>query len=135
MSSITQRPWLKYLIGAIAVVVFLVLVWLDTRSKWIADRDQTRAWILTHAGTIIDGTSVPPAPRAAPWSLRICGESGVASITIDELKMRQHLPSTEDRDPRLAARRVQRLFPEADVRIRNLQRNEEPFLEESPSRD
>jgi len=129
MSETARRPWLRYLVGAIAVTVFVGLIWLDTRSKWIADRDRARTWIWSHAGSINDETSVPPSPRPAPWSLRIRGETGVASIKIDELKMRQKLPSSGDRDPRLAARWLQRLFPEADVRIRDVSGIETPYLE------
>jgi hypothetical protein len=135
MNETVKRPWLRYLVGAVAVAVFVALLWLDTRSKWIADRDRMRTWIWSHAGSIDDETSVPPDPRPAPWSLRICGETGVASITIDERKMMQKLPLSEDRDPRLAGRRAQRLFPEADVRIRNVLGLETPLLESPPARD
>lgn len=135
MIEAAKRPWLKYLFGTIAVMVLVGLVWLDTRSKWIADRDRARTWIWSHAGSMIDETSEPPSPRPAPWSLQICGESGVASITVDELKMRRQLPSSVDRDPRLAARRVQRLFPEAEVRIRDLKGTETPYFEPPTVRD
>ncbi len=119
-----KRRWLKVLLGLTAGAVFVVLVWLDTRSKWIADRDQARTWIWSHAGSIDDETSVPSAPMPAPWSLRVCGETGVATIEIDELKMIQKLPASAERDPTIAARRMQRLFPEATVRIRDLQGRE-----------
>ena len=127
MSQIATRRWLRIAIGLAAGAVFVVLVWLDTRSKWIADREQARTWIWSHAGSIEDETSVPPAPMPAPWSLRICGETGVAAIKIDAVKMIRKLPASDDRDPQLAARRVQRLFPEATVWIRDLQGQETKF--------
>jgi hypothetical protein len=135
MNKTAKRRWLRYLVGTIAVAVFVGFIWLDTRSKWIADRDRARTWISSHAGEIFDETSVPPSPRPAPWSLRVCGEAGVASITIDERKMMKQLPSSGERDPQLAARRVQRLFPEADVRIRSVLGLEAPFSERPPARD
>jgi hypothetical protein len=128
MNRTAKRRWLRILVGLIVGVVLVLLVWLDTRSKWIAERNQARTWIWSHAGSIDDETSSPPAPMPAPWSLRIRGETGVAAIEIDELKMIQQLPSSEDRDPQSAARRVQRLFPEARVRIRDLQGRETTLL-------
>ena len=121
--------------AAIAGVAFLGLVWLDTRSKWIFKREQLRDWIWSHAGSIEDESSVPPAPMPAPWSIRICGETGVTAIILDERKMILQLPASEDRDPQSVARRVKRLFPEATIRVRDREGRETPFIETPSASD
>jgi hypothetical protein len=109
----------KVLLGLLAAAAFVLVVWLDSRSKWIANRNQSRTWIVSHAGSIEDETSDPPAPMPAPWSIRICGEAGVTSILIDERKMIAKLPSSAERNPAIVARGLGRLFPEATIRIRD----------------
>src|SRR4051794_1460988 len=114
----------KILWGSLAVMAFIIAVWFDSRSKWIANRNQSRTWIESHAGTVEDQASNSPAPTPAPWSIRICGEAGVKSILIDERKMINKLPYSTERNPALVAHKIGRLFPEATIRIRDLQGRE-----------
>jgi hypothetical protein len=124
MPSIGKNRGRKILLGLLAIMAFMVAVWLDSRSKWISNRNQSRTWIVTHAGTVEDETSNPPALIPAPWSIRMCGEAGVKSILIDERKMISKLPSSAERNPANVARVVGRLFPEATIHIRDYQGRE-----------
>ena len=124
MSDVRKRRWLKLSLMALGVVVFLFLAWLDSRSKWISERDQMRTWVWAHAGFMEDESSKPPVPQPAPWSIRMCGEKGVSSIILDEKKIVEGIRYAPERDPKLMAKNLRRLFPEATIRYRDLQGRE-----------
>jgi hypothetical protein len=110
----------KVAAGLLVVVVVAGLGWLDSRSKWMTEREAHRTWIVTHAGFIQDELSTPPAPRPAPWSLRPFGEPGVSTIVLDEATMIDKLGTGEGREPEVLAASLKRLFPEATIVYRDL---------------
>ncbi len=129
MSNSGKRRWLKPTLVALGAAILILLAWLDSRSKWIYERQQNRVWIVNHAGSIQDEASRPPAPAAAPWSLRVCGESGIGLITIDERKLIRKTPKDSNRDPKSIARKLQRIFPESTILIRDVDLRESRYSE------
>jgi hypothetical protein len=111
---------IKVLAGLLVGGAVAGLGWLDSRSKWMAERETHRTWVVTHAGFIQDELATPPAPRPAPWSLRPFGETGVSTIVLDEGMMIDKLGTGEGREPEVLAASLKRLFPEAAIVYRDL---------------
>jgi hypothetical protein len=121
------RPdrWFRFSLRTLFVLVTVLgvfLGWLGVQVKWIRDRREARAcseeWanayvvrIGPHTSTALASYFQPSTAwnyRPAPWSLRLFGEPGVYSIDV---------PSwVDDRDEEV--RRMKRLFPEAEVSMR-----------------
>lgn len=124
MSEAARRRAKKWLLGLAAVAVLVFVLWIDSRFKWIAERDQMRTWIWGHAGSMEDAEANPPNPRAAPWSIRIWGEGGVTSITIDERKLIKSVREGPEREVAVIAKNLGRVFPEATIRFHDRNGND-----------
>jgi hypothetical protein len=113
-----RRRWFQFSLGTLFVVVTLFAAFLAYNINWIRQRQEALAHIAAGsyvtAGTLTDIRSEPSQrlleknPTTAPdikspWSIRLFGEPGVASIVV-------YGP-----DGSSAAENLRRLFPEASV--------------------
>ncbi len=104
-----RRRWFRYSLRTLFVVVTVAGVWLFPKLKWIIDRHDARAWIGTQA-EYWDDLQVSQCAEpgvAAPWQLRMLGESGVKVISV--------VVDASAADAK--QRELEWLFPEAHVLV------------------
>ena len=104
------RGWFRFRLRTLFVLltVFgIVLAWVGVQVKWIRDRREFLATYLDEGVLRSRSRLEDPAsyPTAAPWSIRVLGETGTAAI---------FLPRNIDTQER---ERIQRLFPEAKLYV------------------
>lgn len=135
MPNKPRRRWLKFSLRTFFVLLTLLAVWLGYHVNWIRERREARLWIDEHTYKInVNGTFSPylnllqppntgaipsyqslirpvqdllSQGRRAPWSLRILGETSLPYVQLDGRK------NIGERD----VRRIERLFPEAQVEV------------------
>jgi hypothetical protein len=92
MSTAPEKPRGRRYVFVLLPLLGLAAAWLGMQAKWIHDRHQS---LRNVAAT---------GERPAPWSLRILGEKGVASLDLGDR-------------PEPECRRIMRLFPESEFDI------------------
>lgn len=103
------RPecWLKLSVSLRTFFVLLTLlcIWLGMQVKWIRDRHEALE-------RIYQDSPYPertPGVVSAPWSIRVLGETGLEWVIVTQ--------TGDEIADRERQRRVQRLFPEANVSL------------------
>ena len=100
--TMKPRRWFRFSLRTMFVVLTVFGVWLGVQVKWIKDRHAAIRWLEARGGSVDYG-------RAAPMSLVMLGENGVAVLCI---------PRTDD-DYVGKGIELENLFPEANMfRIR-----------------
>jgi hypothetical protein len=111
-----RRRRLKFSLSAVFILMAVACVWLGMQVKWIRDRNAALLKTAAHSSSTSEWKVVrrqKTTPKAiettyqrvqaeAPWSIRILGEKGVASINPGEM-------------PEAEIKELQQLFPEAEV--------------------
>jgi len=121
MTHAPKRRWFRFSLRTLFVVVTVIACWLGWSLNWMRDRAEARAWIQEH-GYLVPRELVP-RPVAAPWGLRLFREQGEFSVGIEA----QKVPVNELKP---LARKLQRLFPESFVQIRDYDKNKVYRFEE-----
>lgn len=96
------RGWFRFSLRTFFILLTVFGVWLGVQLKWIRDRDAALKAVFTSPGYW------PQQLKPAPWSIRILGARGYASLMVP-VRFRPQ----EDIEDDLS--RLRPLFPEATV--------------------
>ena len=115
-SQKTRGRWFRFSLRTLFVLVTLVCFftcWLTYQYSWIKQRRNAFKWIAASSNEdywIAPSLIGAPVQAAAPWSLRLLGESGVVAIGV-------HKTTEEKRTdrPQFSRAELRQLFPEARV--------------------
>jgi len=110
-----RRRWFSFSLRTLFLVLALVaapLAWVGLQLKWIHDRSAIIDTFLDR----YEFTSFDPHERdtvAAPWSVRLFGETGAQRITLGHAEDGER---GEEVDPELV-REFKRLYPESEIEV------------------
>jgi len=121
MSALPLRRWFQFSLGTLFVLVTLMaalLAWIGVQLKWINDRHEALSKYIPKYD--------PSAFHvAAPWSIRVFGESGILPLSI-----------TVRTDSELEqVWQLRRLFPESKISIRFARRPPDAPIPKRPTGD
>jgi hypothetical protein len=107
--------WLAFSLRGLFAAITLLAIWLGFQVNWLRQRQEARRWIQQHESSdwsradpvnvVVSGIRNRDGRAAAPWSLRLMGETRLVYVILDKRKL------TEADMPRLDSLQV--LFPEA----------------------
>lgn len=112
MSEGKRFRWFRFSLRTLFVVVTLSACWLSYQLDWIRQRHHAIAWPAAVR-------TFPPGPlsKSIPLSLRLFGEQGHEELHLLVLREKHSGMPSLDQEEQAEMERLQRLFPEACVRV------------------
>jgi hypothetical protein len=113
----TRRPWLRFSLRWMLILVALVCLYLGWAMSWIRERHAYLETLRQGSGRTVEIAAEGPVP----WSLRLLNESGRATF---------YFRKAQEEDLKEASR----LFPEAKVYFFEVTNNDVRLIAEVPYR-